>query len=50
MYGQDLNPYTYSLMESCADHLHWAGGPWTSSRGGQGCTAKPAAAMLTPGQ
>ncbi len=36
MYGQDLNPYTYSLMESCADHLHWAGGPWTSSRGGQG--------------
>jgi hypothetical protein len=23
-------------MESCADHIHWAGGDWTSSRGGQG--------------
>lgn len=36
MHGQDLNPHVYSLMESCADHLHWAGGNWTSSRGGQG--------------
>ena len=36
MYGQDLNPYLYGLLESCADHLHWAGGPWPSSRGGQG--------------
>ncbi len=36
MYGQDLNPYCYGLMESCADHLHWAGGNWTTSRGGQG--------------
>lgn len=32
MYGQDLNPYTYELMQTCADHLHWAGGHWTSSR------------------
>ena len=36
MYGQDFNPYLYGLMQSCADHLHWAGGHWTSSRGGQG--------------
>ena len=21
MYGEDFNPYTYSLMDSCADHL-----------------------------
>jgi len=36
MYGQDLNPHCYGLIASCADHLHWAGGHWTSSRGGQG--------------
>ncbi len=36
MYGQDLNPHCYGLMESCADHLHWAGGNWTTSRGGLG--------------
>ena len=36
MYGQDLNPYVYSLMQSCADHIHWGGGDWTSSRGGKG--------------
>jgi putative membrane-bound dehydrogenase-like protein len=36
MFGQDLNPYCYGLMESCADHIHWAGGDWTTSRGGQG--------------
>jgi putative membrane-bound dehydrogenase-like protein len=36
MYGEDFNPYTYSLMDSCADHLHWAGGSWTESRGGVG--------------
>jgi putative membrane-bound dehydrogenase-like protein len=36
MYGQDFNPHWYSLLDSCADHLHWAGGPWQSSRGGQG--------------
>ena len=26
MYGNDLNPYLYDLMTTCADHLHWAGG------------------------
>jgi len=36
MFGQDFNPHTYSQMESCADHLHWGGGDWTSSRGGKG--------------
>jgi putative membrane-bound dehydrogenase-like protein len=33
MYGQDLNPHTYGLMKMCADHIHWGGGHWTSSRG-----------------
>src|SRR5205823_2211097 len=32
MYGDDINPYTYGLMKSGADHLHWGGGAWTSSR------------------
>jgi putative membrane-bound dehydrogenase-like protein len=36
MFGQDFNPHWYTLMSSCADHIHWGGGPWTSSRGGQG--------------
>lgn len=36
MYGQDLNPHCYGLINSVADHIHWAGGSWTSSRGGQG--------------
>jgi putative membrane-bound dehydrogenase-like protein len=36
MYGQDLDPHVYGLMQSCADHIHWAGGDWTKSRGGQG--------------
>jgi putative membrane-bound dehydrogenase-like protein len=36
MYGQDLNPHVYGLMQSCADHIHWAGGDWTKSRGGLG--------------
>ncbi len=36
MYGQDLNPHVYSLMQTCADHIHWAGGDWTKSRGGIG--------------
>jgi putative membrane-bound dehydrogenase-like protein len=36
MYGQDLNPQVYGLMKSCADHIHWGGGTWQSSRGGQG--------------
>jgi putative membrane-bound dehydrogenase-like protein len=36
MYGQDLNPHVYGLMQTCADHIHWAGGDWTKSRGGIG--------------
>ena len=36
MFGEDLNPNVYALMESCADHIHWAGGDWTTSRGGFG--------------
>ena len=36
MYGQDLNPHVYELLHSCADYIHWAGGPWQGSRGGQG--------------
>ncbi len=36
MFGQDLNARSYGLIQSCADHLHWGGGHWTSSRGGQG--------------
>src|SRR5438552_4173 len=33
MYGQDLNPNVYGLMKQCADHIHWGGGSWTTSRG-----------------
>jgi len=36
MYGEDLAPHRYALMETCADHLHWAGGLWTDSREGKG--------------
>jgi len=36
MYGEDLVPNTYGLIESCADHTHWAGGHWTNSRGAVG--------------
>jgi putative membrane-bound dehydrogenase-like protein len=32
MYGDDVNPHTYGLMKSSADHLHWGGGSWTTSR------------------
>lgn len=41
MFGQDIDPYSFRLMESCADHIHWGGGHWTSSRGGQGEHDKP---------
>ena len=34
MFGEDFNPHSYSLMGSCADHIHWAGGPWQEARGG----------------
>jgi putative membrane-bound dehydrogenase-like protein len=36
MFGEDFNPHLYELMGTCADHLHWAGGPWQDSRGGVG--------------
>ena len=36
MFGEDYNKYTYDLIEMCADHIHWAGGSWTTSRGGKG--------------
>jgi putative membrane-bound dehydrogenase-like protein len=36
MYGEDFNKHLYKLMPQCADHIHWGGGPWTSSRGGKG--------------
>jgi putative membrane-bound dehydrogenase-like protein len=41
MFGQDLAPHTYDLMPSCADHIHWGGGNWTSSRGGKGMHDAP---------
>ncbi len=34
MFGQDLNPFAYELLPSCADHIHWGGGHWTTARGG----------------
>jgi len=36
MYGEDLMPSSYSLMETCADHIHWAGGRWQDSRDARG--------------
>jgi putative membrane-bound dehydrogenase-like protein len=36
MHGQGMNPHSYSLIKSVAPYLHWAGGDWTTSRGGQG--------------
>jgi putative membrane-bound dehydrogenase-like protein len=41
MFGQDINPNSYGLMPSCADHIHWGGGAWTTSRGGQGTHDAP---------
>ena len=34
MYGQDVNPNSFELLDSIADHFHWGGGKWTSSRVG----------------
>lgn len=34
MFGEDLTPNTYMLMETCADHIHWGGGFWDTSIGG----------------
>ena len=28
MFGQDFNPYSFELIPSIADHIHWAGGHW----------------------
>ncbi|WP_435006562.1 PVC-type heme-binding CxxCH protein [Tundrisphaera lichenicola] len=36
MFGADFNKYAYDLMNTSADHIHWAGGHWTDSRGGLG--------------
>lgn len=41
MFGRDPHPHAYDLMKSCADHLHWGGGDWQSSRGGQGVHDQP---------
>ena len=41
MFGQDVTPHVYGLMQSCADHIHWGGGKWTDSRGGAGVHDKP---------
>ena len=35
MHGQDYNPYSFTLMDSCSDHLHWAGTKWQEARAGQ---------------
>ncbi len=35
MYGQDINPNSYALMPSIADHFHFAGGGWKDSVGNQ---------------
>jgi putative membrane-bound dehydrogenase-like protein len=34
--GSHFNPHTYADIRTIADHLHWGGGDWTSSRGGEG--------------
>jgi putative membrane-bound dehydrogenase-like protein len=36
MRGNDFNPYVFAQIQTIADHLHWGGGDWTTSRGGQG--------------
>ncbi len=41
MFGQDINPHSYGLIQSCADHQHWAGGHWTTSRAGEAATYVP---------
>ena len=34
MFGTHDNPHLYELMDSCSDHLHWAGAKWSEARGG----------------
>jgi len=37
MFGEDVNKHSYGLIQSPADHIHWAEGTkWTDSRGGKG--------------
>jgi putative membrane-bound dehydrogenase-like protein len=36
IWGEDSNKYAYATIQTIADHLHWGGGDWTTSRGGQG--------------
>ncbi len=37
MYGEDLTPHTYELIDQHADHYHWdTGQNWTDSRGAKG--------------
>jgi putative membrane-bound dehydrogenase-like protein len=36
MFGSDMMTHSYALLETCADHIHWAGGRWTDSREGKG--------------
>lgn len=36
MFGQDFNLRTFELMQTCADHIHWAGGTWEGSRDATG--------------
>ena len=36
MFGQDFNPRTFELMQTCADHIHWAGGAWEGIRSATG--------------
>lgn len=36
MHGKDFNPHTYAQVSTIADHLHWGGGEWTTSRSGEG--------------
>ncbi len=35
-WGNDSGAYTFELLPTIADHLHWGGGDWTESRGGEG--------------
>ncbi len=36
MHGIDEMQYSFELLDATSDHLHWGGGDWTTSRGGQG--------------
>ena len=36
IWGSDSNPKNYEMIQTIADHLHWGGGDWTTSRGGEG--------------